>query len=106
MIVHGKPQHEETRATFSHSAVNSPTVVVKDMNEAIELASYILGKKNPEDFYNEFKGQYSEGFNVETDLERIGVVNQTTMLASDTQAISEYLKEVMKTKIRSYRIKY
>jgi 4-hydroxy-3-methylbut-2-enyl diphosphate reductase len=35
---------------------------------------------------------------VETDLERIGVVNQTTMLASDTQSISEYLKEVMKQK--------
>jgi len=96
--VHGKPQHEETRATFSHSAINAPTVVVKDMNEAIELASYILEKKKPELFYEEFKGQYSEGFNVETDLERIGVVNQTTMLASDTQAISEYLKEVMKEK--------
>ena len=96
VIVHGKPQHEETRATFSHSAVHSPTVVVKDMNEAIELAAYISGKKNPEDFYKEFEGQYSEGFNIEKDLERIGVVNQTTMLASDTQAISEYLKEVMK----------
>ncbi len=95
VIVHGKPQHEETRATFSHSAAHSPTIVVKDMNEAIELASYILGKKDPKDFYTEFKGQYSDGFNVETDLERIGVVNQTTMLASDTQAIAEYLKQVM-----------
>lgn len=98
VIVHGKPQHEETRATFSHSAVNSPTIVVKDMNEAIELAAFILGKKDPKDFYTEFEGQYSDGFNVETDLERIGVVNQTTMLASDTQAISEYLKQVMMQK--------
>lgn len=98
VVVHGKPQHEETRATFSHSAINAPTVVVKDMNEAIELASYISGNKKPELFYEEFKGQYSDGFNVETDLRRIGVVNQTTMLASDTQAISEYLKEVMKKK--------
>lgn len=98
VIVHGKPQHEETRATFSHSAENTPTVVVKDMNQAIELGTYISGKKNPQDFYSEFKGQYSEGFNVEKDLERIGVVNQTTMLASDTQAISEYLKQVMMEK--------
>ena len=98
VIVHGKPQHEETRATFSHSAVNSPTVVVKDMNEAIQLADYILGKKEMAEFYHEFEGQYSKGFSVETDLERIGVVNQTTMLASDTQNISEYLKEVMKQK--------
>jgi 4-hydroxy-3-methylbut-2-enyl diphosphate reductase len=95
VIVHGKPQHEETRATFSHSAVNSPTVVVKDMKEAIELTAYILGKKDPEKFYTEFAGQYSEGFKIETDLQRIGVVNQTTMLASDTQAIAELLKATM-----------
>lgn len=98
VVVHGKPQHEETRATFSHSAVNSPTIVVKNMKESIQLANYILGRKEIKDFYREFEGRYSDGFNVETDLERIGVVNQTTMLASDTQTISEYLKEVMKHK--------
>ncbi|MEO8822705.1 MAG: 4-hydroxy-3-methylbut-2-enyl diphosphate reductase [Ginsengibacter sp.] len=98
VVVHGKPQHEETRATFSHSAVNSPTIVVKNMQESIQLANYILGRKEIKDFYREFEGRYSDGFNVETDLERIGVVNQTTMLASDTQTISEYLKEVMKHK--------
>jgi 4-hydroxy-3-methylbut-2-enyl diphosphate reductase len=98
VIVHGKPQHEETRATFSHSAGNSPTLVVKDMDEAIQLGDYILGKKEMKDFYCEFEGRYSEGFNVETDLERIGVVNQTTMLASDTQGISEFLKAIMKHK--------
>ena len=95
VVVHGKPQHEETRATFSHSSVHSPTVVVKDMEEAIHLASYILNKKDPESFYSEFAGQYSEGFKIEKHLERIGVVNQTTMLASDTQAIADFLKGVM-----------
>ncbi|HET7118168.1 MAG TPA: 4-hydroxy-3-methylbut-2-enyl diphosphate reductase, partial [Hanamia sp.] len=98
VIVHGKPQHEETRATFSHSAVNSPTVVVKDMKEAMELSSYILGASDPEKFYTQFAGQFSENFKVEKDLQRIGVVNQTTMLASDTQAIAEFLKETMKKK--------
>lgn len=98
VIVHGKPQHEETRATFSHSAQNSPTVVVKDMKEAIALSSYILGTADPEKFYNQFSGQYSDGFKVETDLQRIGVVNQTTMLASDTQAIAEFLKATMMKK--------
>ncbi len=95
IVVHGKPQHEETRATFSHSAANTPTIVVKDMNETIELAKYIKGGKPLKDFYGEFAGQFSEGFNVEKDLARIGVVNQTTMLASDTQAIADYLKNVM-----------
>jgi len=95
IVVHGKPGHEETRATFSHSAANTPTVVVNDMEEAKELAKYITGEKTAELFYTEFKGRYSEGFSVEEDLQRIGVVNQTTMLASDTQAISDYLKQVM-----------
>lgn len=95
IVIHGKPKHEETRATFSHAAQNAPSVVVKDMREAKELAGYIKGEKPAEQFYTEFKNQYSEGFDVKEDLQRIGVVNQTTMLASDTQAISDYLKQVM-----------
>jgi 4-hydroxy-3-methylbut-2-en-1-yl diphosphate reductase len=101
IIVHGKPEHEETRATFAHSAVNAPTVIVKDMNEAIALSKYITGDRPVEEFYNEFKGQYSAGFDVNQHLQRIGVVNQTTMLASDTSAIAEYLKNVM---IEKYRL--
>jgi 4-hydroxy-3-methylbut-2-en-1-yl diphosphate reductase len=95
IVVHGKPTHEETRATFSHSAANTPTVVVNDMAEAIALSKYITGEKPFPGFYTEFNGRYSEGFDITKDLQRIGVVNQTTMLASDTQAISDYLKEVM-----------
>ena len=98
IIIHGKPNHEETRATFSHAAQNAPSVVVKDMKEAKELAKFITGERNAEDFYSAFKGQYSEGFDSEKDLQRIGVVNQTTMLASDTQAIADYLKQTMITR--------
>lgn len=95
IIIHGKPTHEETRATFSHAAANAPSVVVRDMQQARELAGYIKGEKPQEQFYTEFRNQYSAGFRVEENLQRIGVVNQTTMLASDTQAIADYLKEVM-----------
>ena len=95
VIVHGKPGHEETRATFSHAAAETPTVVVRDMEEAKELAGYITGNKEAAGFYTRFKGQYSEGFVIKKDLERIGVVNQTTMLASDTQAIADFLKQTM-----------
>lgn len=95
IIIHGKPMHEETRATFSHAALSAPAVVIKDMEEAKQLAKYITGEKQGASFYNEFKGQYSEGFDVEKDLHRIGVVNQTTMLASDTLAISDFLKQTM-----------
>lgn len=95
IVIHGKPKHEETRATFSHAASNAPSVVVKDMSEAKELAKYISGEKNADEFYQQLAGQYSKGFNVKKDLQRIGVVNQTTMLASDTQAIADFLKQVM-----------
>lgn len=95
IVIHGKPKHEETRATFSHAASNAPSVVVEDMHQAKELAKFITGEKPAGLFYEEFSGQYSNGFNVEKDLERVGVVNQTTMLASDTQAIADFLKQTM-----------
>ena len=95
VIVHGKPGHEETRATFSHASRHTPTLVLNNMDEAQELAKYIYDEKPASLFENDFKGQYSEGFDVEKDLERIGVVNQTTMLASDTQAIADFLKQTM-----------
>ena len=96
IVIHGKPKHEETRATFSHASYHTPTVVVNDMEETIALAKYITGEKEAEAFYEEFEGRYSPNFDIHKDLAKIGVVNQTTQLSSDTQAISEYLKETIK----------
>ncbi len=98
VVVHGKPTHEETRATFSHAAANTATVIVNDMQDTIELGKYITGEKNAAEFYNEFGGKFSTGFDITKDLERIGVVNQTTMLASDTQDIADHLKKLMLVK--------
>ena len=95
IVIHGKPKHEETRATFSRASSNAPSVIVNDMNDTIELAKYITGQKPLDQFYSEFKGLYSEGFDASKDLRRIGVVNQTTQLASDTQAIADYLKQTL-----------
>ncbi|MEP7236455.1 MAG: 4-hydroxy-3-methylbut-2-enyl diphosphate reductase [Ferruginibacter sp.] len=95
VVVHGKPAHEETRATFSHASAHTPTIIVNDMADAITLGKYITGEKHPDLFNDEFAGKFSDGFNVIKDLDRIGVVNQTTMLASDTQEISDFLKTVM-----------
>ena len=95
IVVHGKPKHEETRATFSHASAHTPTIVICDMDEAKRLALYITNKLPSTGFYEEFKGRYSPNFSIEKDMQRIGVVNQTTQLATDTQAISDYLKNVM-----------
>jgi 4-hydroxy-3-methylbut-2-enyl diphosphate reductase len=97
IVIHGKPKHEETRATFSHAASNAPSIVVKDMAEAKELAKFITGEKPDEEFYTTFADQYSKDFDVKKDLQRIGVVNQTTMLAIDTQAIADYLKQTIQS---------
>ena len=95
IVIHGKPKHEETRATFSHSSSNAPAIIVNDMDETIELGKYISGEKPSENFYTEFKERYSDRFDITKDLQRFGVVNQTTQLASDTQAISDYLRQLM-----------
>lgn len=93
VIIHGKPGHEETRATFSHAAANGPALVIKDMEEATRLARFITEDHPADLFFETFAGQYSAGFDPQKDLQRIGVVNQTTMLASDTQAIADFLKK-------------
>ncbi len=95
VIIHGKHYHEETRATFSHSIKSSPAVIVKDISETKILSEIILGKRDKKEFYEFFNEKYSPGFDPEKDLNKIGVVNQTTMLATETQAIADYLKQTM-----------
>jgi len=95
VIIHGKVKHEETRATFSHSAAGSPSIVLEDMKEAEVLSEFISGARSTAEFFETFKGRYSEGFDPDKDLLRVGVVNQTTMLAAETQAIADYFKQVM-----------
>jgi 4-hydroxy-3-methylbut-2-en-1-yl diphosphate reductase len=95
VIIHGKPQHEETRATFSHSNNRAKTIVLRDMQEAIQLGEYIHQRKTQAQFEKEFEGRFSPGFQIDQDLKKVGVVNQTTMLASETQAIADYFKKVM-----------
>lgn len=95
IVVHGKPRHEETRATFSHSADGAPTVVVRNMEETELLAEFIAGRRSLEDFPSLFEGQVSEGFDPDRDLRKLGVVNQTTMLASETQAIASRIRAAL-----------
>ena len=95
VVVHGKASHEETRATFSHSVQNSPTIVVRDIAEAKLLADMIRGKIDRRTFPHHFGQKCSAGFDPELHLKRIGVVNQTTMLASETHAIADVLRQAL-----------
>ncbi len=105
VIIHGKAVHEETRATFSHTTEKTKAVVVRDLDEAAYLSKIILDEIHTDEFYKFFSLKYSAGFDVGIDLERLGVVNQTTMLASETLAISELLRETMIKKYGEENIK-
>ncbi|MCG8575853.1 MAG: 4-hydroxy-3-methylbut-2-enyl diphosphate reductase [Flavobacteriales bacterium] len=104
VIIHGKDKHEETRATFSHSRQHAKSVVIRDISEAKMLGEVILGEKNKADFEHIFGGRYSENFDSDRDLDKIGVVNQTTMLASETQEISDYLHQIMLQKFGQEKV--
>jgi 4-hydroxy-3-methylbut-2-enyl diphosphate reductase len=65
------------------------------MEEARELGNYIIGSKTRSEFYDEFAGRFSQGFDPSKDFSRIGVVNQTTMLATETQAIADFFRQLM-----------
>jgi 4-hydroxy-3-methylbut-2-enyl diphosphate reductase len=95
IVVHGKRYHEETRATFSHAKSGAPVVVVLNLVEAKNLAKVICGEADREFFFEYFADSYSPGFEPDRDLKRIGVVNQTTMLATETQAIADLLRQAM-----------
>jgi 4-hydroxy-3-methylbut-2-enyl diphosphate reductase len=96
VVIHGKHTHEETRATFSQIRVDGPSVVVRDREEAELLARYIRGELPLDNFSKDFAGRYSDTFRVPESLTRIGVVNQTTMLAEETHEIAQLLKEALR----------
>jgi len=96
LVVHGKHEHEETRATFSHSADHSPVVVVLNPKEASILAEIMTEERPFEDFEKYFGHKSTDGFNPLKDLEFFGVINQTTMLATETQEVMDILKKAAK----------
>jgi len=95
IIIHGKPTHEETRATFSHAAANAPSLIVNDMEDTQVLIKIMTGLLPFTDFESYFGNKCSKGFDPIKDLVKIGVINQTTQLATDTQAISDELKRTI-----------
>jgi 4-hydroxy-3-methylbut-2-enyl diphosphate reductase len=105
IIIHGKFDHEETRATFSRSNQKAPSLIVKNLTEAKIIGEVIRGEKTTAEFYTYFEGKYSQGFTPELHLNKIGVVNQTTMLASETQEITDYLRGVLLQKYGEAAIK-
>ncbi|MDG5768183.1 4-hydroxy-3-methylbut-2-enyl diphosphate reductase [Balneolales bacterium ANBcel1] len=95
LVIHGKHKHEETRATFSHSSQQAACVVVLNPEEARILADIMVEKRPRDDFQKYFGMKCTDGFDPLTDLKRFGVINQTTMLASETREVMEILKQAV-----------
>jgi 4-hydroxy-3-methylbut-2-enyl diphosphate reductase len=94
-LIHGKHYHEETRATASQ-ALKYPGgryLVVRDMGEADVVCEYIEGRGDRAAFMDKFALGMSEGFDPDRDLQKIGVANQTTMLANESLAIAARVGE-------------
>jgi len=97
-LIHGKSFHEETRATASqvNTHPDGKYIVVRDMAEAQLVMDYIErsdGALSRDAFLAHFGPKSSPGFDPDLDLDRIGVANQTTMLASESLAIANAVGE-------------
>ncbi|MEM9907616.1 MAG: 4-hydroxy-3-methylbut-2-enyl diphosphate reductase, partial [Cyanobacteria bacterium P01_D01_bin.44] len=94
-IIHGKYKHEETLATSSFAG---KYLVVLNMAEAQYVADYILNGGDRIEFLSKFKHAHSEGFAPDTDLDHVGIANQTTMLKGETEQIGKLFEHTMMQK--------
>ena len=106
VIIHGKFRHEETQAMFSHTERHAKLLVVLDKAEAGKVCDFIEGDLSLEEFSAFFAGKWTTGFDPRRDLERIAVVNQTTMLADETREIAALLRQAMKRRYGPEKLDY
>jgi 4-hydroxy-3-methylbut-2-enyl diphosphate reductase len=94
VVIHGKAEHEETKATFSNSSRYAPSLILRNLEEACFLAEVIKAtdRADKERLFKVFEDKVSPGFDVEKDLECLAVVNQTTLLRNETLRIIDYLE--------------
>jgi 4-hydroxy-3-methylbut-2-enyl diphosphate reductase len=97
-LVHGKYFHEETKATASqvNKYEDGKYLIVRDMGEAEKVCRVIEEGSGSEELASQFWEKASEGFDFGRDLERVGIANQTTMLASESLAIADRVACAMK----------
>lgn len=99
-IIHGKYDHEETRATSSR-ALQYPQgryLIVRDKDQTQKVCDFIEGKFSTENFMTEFREAMSPGFDPAEDLGHLGCANQTTMLSSESLEIANMLQDSMRKK--------
>ena len=101
VIIHGKSEHEETKATFSNTRRYAPSIIIRSLEEARQLGQYIAmpTEERRAGLIGKFAGLVTPGFDPAVHLDRIAVVNQTTLLMNETSAIIDYFKDLF---VRKY----
>lgn len=97
-IIHGKAQHEETRATASRALGdkgNGHYLIILTEKDAQNVCDYIVGKGDKSSFLERFAGAFSKGFDPDKHLQKIGVANQTTMLQGETESLQQQLRRAI-----------
>ena len=98
-IIHGKVWHEETQATASHAVeFGGRYLVVYDRSETASVCDYIRRGEDAKRLLQRFANAVSPGFDAASDLERIGLANQTTMLMSESLEIGEMLRAAIQNR--------
>jgi 4-hydroxy-3-methylbut-2-enyl diphosphate reductase len=100
IVIHGKHEHEETKATFSNTRRHAPAVIVRNLEETRRLGE-LIASNDPAvraKFYEIFAGRHTPDFDVTRHLERLAVVNQTTLLMNETIGIIEHLRGIYRAK--------
>lgn len=95
VLIHGKSEHEETKATFSNSSSHGPALMIRNKVHAEKIVAILQAPDHLKQSLLEqsFSGLYSKNFDAKKDLQKIAVVNQTTLLRNETLTIIDYLKQ-------------
>lgn len=98
-IMHGKRNHEETRATVSQAVKEGGSyITIENVAEARELATVVLGELSEADFLRRYPGAAPEGFRFEAATCKMGMANQTTMLKGESLEIQGILRQAFVTR--------
>ena len=100
IIIHGKSEHEETKATFSNTRRHAPSIIIRNLEEAKMLGDFIAVPTEAKRMalLTRFAGLHTPGFDPARHLDRIAIVNQTTLLMNETAAIIDYFKSLFVAK--------
>jgi 4-hydroxy-3-methylbut-2-en-1-yl diphosphate reductase len=97
-IIHGKASHEETKATASRAVQNGKGhyLIVLTLADTDYVCDYIRRGGDKQEFLEKFRGAYSEGFDPDLHLRRVGVANQTTMMRGETEEVQRRVEAAIR----------